>query len=543
MTQRRILVTSALPYANGDIHLGHLVGYIQTDIWVRYQRAIGSECYYVCGDDAHGTAIMLKAKEEGITPEQLIDSVNATHQRDFSHFFIEFDNYYSTHCPENEKLSRYIYHQLNDKNLIGRQFITQAYDEQQGLFLSDRYIKGQCPRCNEADQYGDNCEKCGAVYTPTDLVNPYSVLSGETPIERESEHYFFKLSEFTNMLKDWVHSSVIHNTIANKLDEWLDAGLKDWDISRDAPYFGFNIPGTTDKYFYVWMDAPIGYMASFQALCDMKKINFDEFWKEGNNTELYHFIGKDIINFHALFWPAILESSGFRKPTKIIVNGFLTINGMKMSKSRGTFINASDFIEAGIPAETLRYYFCTKLSDAIEDIDFNVEDFVQRINSDLVGKVVNIASRCSGFIHKLNDGVLGNCIDNEALWQQCLEQTDVINNYYENGEFAKAMRAVMDIADSTNEYIAQQEPWKMAKQEESQQQAIAVCTTAINLFRRIITLLRPVLPDMAANVSTFLNAELDLQDKHLLLAHKIEKFQPLMQRLELDKVEALISSQ
>ena len=542
MTKRRILVTNALPYANGDIHLGHLVGYIQGDVWCRFQRMIGNECHFVCADDAHGTAIMLRAKADGISPEQLIDEVNHAHQQDFKSFAVDFDHYHSTHSSENKELSEFIYHQLDEKNLIERKFITQAYDEAEGLFLSDRYIKGKCPRCKEPDQYGDNCEKCSAVYAPTDLIEPYSVLSGQPPVERDSEHYFFKLNEFTEMLKEWVHSSVLHDAIANKLDEWLDAGLKNWDISRDAPYFGFTIPGATDKYFYVWLDAPIGYMASFKVLCDKKGIEFDDFWKEGNDTELHHFIGKDIVNFHALFWPAILQSSGFRKPTKISVNGFLTINGQKMSKSRGTFINAKDFIAADIPVETLRYYFCTKLGAGVEDIDLNLEDFVQRINSDLVGKVVNIASRCSGFIHKLNDGQLGSRLDNVELWDYCLEQISVINDYYETREFAKAMRAIMEIADATNEYIAQQAPWQLAKNEETVEQAIAVCTTALNLFKWIITLLQPVMPDMASKVAAFLQTEISQDSQTPLHNHSIEVFKPLMQRLELAKVETLIKS-
>ncbi len=541
MVPRRILVTSALPYANGDIHLGHLVGYVQADVWCRYQRMVGSECHFVCADDAHGTAIMLRAKADGISPEALIDAVNETHQCDFKNFFIEFDHYHSTHSEENRQFSESIFKTLDSKGLIDRKNITQAYDEKEGLFLSDRYIKGNCPRCNEPDQYGDNCEKCSAVYAPTDLINPYSVLSGNAPVERESEHYFFKLSEFTEILKAWVHSGVLHEGVANKLDEWLDSGLKDWDISRDAPYFGFIIPGTTDKYFYVWLDAPIGYMASFEHYCQQRGINFDDFWKAGEDTQLYHFIGKDIVNFHALFWPSLLENSGYRKPTAISVNGFLTINGSKMSKSRGTFINASEFINAKIPPETLRYYFCTKLSAGVEDIDLNFEDFVQRVNSDLVGKVVNIASRTSGFIHKLNSGMLGPCLDNKALLDDLVNQTDSIFEFYENREYAKAMRAIMLLADKTNEYITEQAPWQLAERQQ-EEKAIAVCTTALNCFKYIIHLLQPVLPAMADNVAEFLQCELNCQPNAYLIDHAILKFKPLLQRLELKQVEQLLIS-
>jgi len=543
MTERRkILVTSALPYANGSIHLGHLVEYIQTDIWARFQKMRGHECYYVCADDAHGTAIMLKAEQLGISPEALISQVKAEHQKDFGDFLIQFDNYHSTHSEENRELSSLIYNRLYENDHIATREITQAFDPEKNLFLADRYIKGTCPKCKTDDQYGDNCEACGATYSPTDLINPVSAVSGATPIEKDSKHYFFKLPEFSDFLKEWTRAGHVQEEVANKLGEWLDSGLHEWDISRDAPYFGFEIPNAPGKYFYVWLDAPIGYMASFKNLCAKEGLSFDEFWGQNSEAELYHFIGKDIVNFHALFWPAMLTSAKFRTPTRVCVHGFLTVNGKKMSKSRGTFINARSYLD-NLNPEYLRYYFAAKLSSGVDDLDLNLDDFIQRVNSDLVGKVVNIASRCAKFITKGNDGVLSTAIADDALWQQSAAAADSIASHYENREFGKAIREIMALADAANEYIAAKEPWKLSKEEGREQDVLDICSLGINLFRALMVYLKPVLPAMAKEAETFLNDSLSWEGKlQPLTGHKINKFKPLMQRVEQDKVDAMLEA-
>jgi methionyl-tRNA synthetase len=542
MTERRkILVTSALPYANGSIHLGHLVEYIQTDIWVRFQKLRGHECTYVCADDAHGTAIMLKAEQLGISPEEQIANVKAEHEKDFADFNIAFDNFHSTHSEENRELSSLIYTRLLDNGHIASRKITQAFDPEKQLFLADRYIKGSCPKCKAEDQYGDNCEACGATYSPTELINPKSVISGATPIEKESEHFFFKLPEFEAFLKDWTRAGHLQPEVANKLSEWLDSGLQEWDISRDAPYFGFEIPGQTNKFFYVWLDAPVGYMASFKNLCDKTDLNFDEYWKADSTTELYHFIGKDIVNFHALFWPAMLSSANFRTPTKVCVHGFLTVDGKKMSKSRGTFINARSYLDQLNP-EYLRYYFAAKLSSSVDDLDLNLDDFIQRVNSDLVGKVVNIASRTAKFIQK-QGGVLSSNIADAELWQQFVDAGDSIAAHYEARDFGKAMREIMALADSANEYIAAQAPWSLAKQEGTEQQVLDICSLGINMFRALLTYLKPVLPTLTAQAESFLDETLSWGNPiEFRRNSSINKFKPLLVRIEKDKVEAMIEA-
>jgi methionyl-tRNA synthetase len=490
-TARKILVTSALPYANGSLHLGHLLETIQTDIWVRFQKARQQECLYVCADDTHGTAIMLKAEQLGITPEQLIADVRQEHEQDFAGFLIGFDHYHSTHSEENRHYSELIYNRVNDLGLIKTKAITQAFDPEKNLFLADRYIKGSCPKCKAEDQYGDNCEACGATYSPMDLLNPVSVISGATPIAKQSEHFFFDLPACTDFLKQWTRAGHLQEEVANKMAEWLDGGLQAWDISRDAPYFGFEIPNAPGKFFYVWLDAPVGYMASFQYLCQQNDLNFTEYWNPTSDTELYHFIGKDIINFHALFWPALLHNSGFRTPTQIFAHGFLTVDGKKMSKSRGTFIRAQSYLKHLQP-EYLRYYFATKLSDGVDDIDLNLTDFVQRVNSDLVGKLVNIASRCAGFITKAG-GTLSSHLDAPELWQRTIAQSAHIASLYEKRQFGHAMREIMALADEANQYINDKAPWVLAK-EGHQFAALDVCTMGINLFRVLMIYLQPVLP-------------------------------------------------
>lgn len=540
---RKILVTSALPYANGSIHLGHMLEYIQTDIWVRFQKLRGEECYYVCADDAHGTAIMLRAEQQGITPEQLIDQVNKEHQQDFSAFHIGFDNYHSTHSAENKELSALIYNRCKAAGHISSRTITQAFDPVKELFLADRFIKGTCPKCKTEDQYGDNCEACGATYTPTELIDPKSAISGATPIEKDSTHFFFKLPDFADFLKEWTRSGTLQEEIANKLSEWLDSGLQEWDISRDAPYFGFEIPGEPGKYFYVWLDAPIGYMASFKNLCEKTDgLEFDDFWQENSGAELYHFIGKDIINFHALFWPAMLSCAKFRTPTAVNAHGFLTVNGKKMSKSRGTFIKASTYLEHLDP-EYLRYYFAAKLNDRVEDLDLNLEDFVQRVNSDLVGKVVNIASRSAGFISKRFDGKLSDTLAEPVLIQQFIDAQKSIAELYEKREFSKAIREIMALADQANQYIAEKEPWVLAKQEGSEQQVQDVCSVGINLFRILVIYLQPILPEMSKRAEAFLNEELNWNSVDTpLQSHAINKFKPLMKRIESEQIDAMVES-
>ncbi|CAA0100443.1 Methionine--tRNA ligase [BD1-7 clade bacterium] len=539
---RNILVTSALPYANGSIHLGHILETIQTDIWVRFQKQRGNTCHYVCADDAHGTAIMLTAEKLGLTPEQQIANIKAEHKQDFDGFLISFDNFHSTHSEENRHFSEDIYRKLRDNGHIARRDINQLYDPEKGMFLADRFIKGTCPKCKAPDQYGDNCEVCSNTYSPSDLIDPYSTISGAKPVQKASEHYFFKLPEFTEFLKTWTRDGHLQDSVANKLAEWLDSGLQEWDISRDAPYFGFEIPDAPGKYFYVWLDAPIGYMASFENLCERTDLNFDDYWKSGSDTELYHFIGKDIINFHALFWPAMLSSADYRTPTAVFAHGFLTVNGEKMSKSRGTFINASAYLKHLNP-EYLRYYFACKLTSQVDDLDLNLEDFVSRVNTDLVNKLVNIASRCAKFISKGNDGKLSDRIDDEALWAEVAGAADEIANFYENRDFGKAMRRIMALADSANRYIDEKAPWALAKEPGNEQAVIDVCSMGINLFRALIMYLKPVLPDVAAKSGAFLNDELIWGNQIApLLGHTINKFKPLMKRVEMAQLDAMMAT-
>ena len=543
MTEKRqILVTNALPYANAALHLGHILEYTQTDVWVRFQRMRGHQCYYVSADDAHGTAIMLKADEKGISPEQHIADMRSIHEADFRDFHISVDNYHSTHSDENKHYAELIYNRLVENDHIAKREITQAFDAEKQLFLADRYIKGTCPKCKAEDQYGDNCESCGATYSPTDLINPVSALSGTTPIEKQSTHYFFKLPEFTEFLKSWTRSGAVQDEVANKLGEWLESGLQEWDISRDAPYFGFEIPNAPNKFFYVWLDAPIGYMASFKNLCEQINLDFDQFWSADSTAELYHFIGKDIVNFHALFWPAMLTSANFRTPTKVCVHGFVTVNGKKMSKSRGTFINARCYLDHLNP-DYLRYYYTSKLTASVEDIDLNLEDFIQKVNSDLVGKVVNIASRCAKFITKGNDGVLSPNIADADLWQQVSGAGEIIAEHYENRDYSKAIREIMAQADAANEYIAAKEPWKLNKDPNQQQQVQDICSLGINLFRVLLTYLKPVIPAMAADGEAFLNDQLTWESiEQPLTGHRINNFKPLLQRVEKDKVDAMVEA-
>lgn len=545
---RDILVTSALPYANGSIHLGHLVEYIQTDVWVRFQKMRGNQCIYVCADDAHGTPIMLKARDEGIAPEDLIGRFAEEHKRDFDDFLINFDNYYSTHSEENRELSAEIYTRLEKAGHIARREIKQAFDPEKQMFLPDRFIRGECPRCGTADQYGDSCESCGATYQPTDLKNAVSVLSGATPVEKESEHYFFQLGDFEKFLHDWTRSEHLQDSVTRKLDEWFEAGLKDWDISRDAPYFGFKIPGTQDKYFYVWLDAPIGYMASLKNLCARRDdLDFDRYWAPDSKAEVHHFIGKDIVYFHALFWPAMLQGAGFRTPTAIHAHGFLTVNGEKMSKSRGTFIRGRTYLDH-LPAEFLRYYFAAKLSGQVEDLDLNLDDFVARINSDLIGKYVNIASRSAGFITKRFEGELAATQDRPELLQAFVDASEEIAGLFENRQYAQAVRRIMALADDANAYVNEREPWVIAKglaeNEDRAQELQAICTTALNAFRILTIYLKAILPNTAGAAEAFLGTgDLSWADiPTQLTAHKINKFKPLLQRVDADAIEAMVAA-
>jgi len=540
-TQKTLLVTSALPYANGSIHIGHMLEYIQTDIWVRFQKMQGHTCYYVCADDAHGTPIMLRAQQEDISPETLIEKVSQEHQADFAEFSVAFDHFHSTHSEENRELSCMIYEHLRDAGHINKRTIKQAFDPEKEMFLPDRFIRGECPKCGAADQYGDNCEVCGATYSPTELINPVSAISGAKPIEKESEHYFFKLPDFEDMLRDWTHAGHLQKEVANKLNEWFETGLQEWDISRDDPYFGFEIPDAPGKYFYVWLDAPIGYLASLKYLCDQKDLDFNSFIKADSDIEMHHFIGKDIVYFHALFWPAILKGSDLRTPSSVHAHGFLTVNGEKMSKSRGTFIKARTYLKHLDP-EYLRYYFAAKLGNGVDDIDLNMEDFLQRVNSDLVGKVVNIASRCSGFIKKRFSGKLAPEIHQPELFAEFVSAGDNIASAYAAKEYAKAMREIMLLADKANQYIDDNKPWVVAKQENSDDELQAICTMGLNLFRLLIIYLKPVLPVMAEKTEQFLNVEA-FNWKHsqtTLLAHKINKFKPLMTRVEQEHIDAMI---
>lgn len=541
MSERKILVTSALPYANGPIHLGHLVEYIQTDIWVRFQKQRGNQCYFICADDTHGTPIMLKADREGITPEELISKVGIEHLADFTEFNVIFDNYHSTHSEENRVFSSLIYNRLRTAGHINSRTITQAYDPVKLMFLPDRFIKGECPKCGALDQYGDGCEACGATYSPIELKNAVSAISGEKPIEKDSVHYFFNLADFASMLNEWTTEGHLQPEVCNKLAEWLKSGLQQWDISRDAPYFGFEIPDAPGKYFYVWLDAPIGYMASFKNLCDKQGLSFDEFWSEDSTTELYHFIGKDIIYFHALFWPAMLSGANFRLPTAIFAHGFLTVNGEKMSKSRGTFITARTYLNHLNP-EYLRYYFAAKLNAGVDDIDLNFDDFSQRVNSDLVGKVVNIGSRCSGFINKRFNNKLSSSCSEPALFQEFINANTQIAEFYDTREYGKAMREIMALADKANQYIDEKKPWLIAKEDNKNSELHDICSVGINLFRLLMAYLKPVTPSLATEAEKFLAIDTQVWPNRAtpLIDHTINTFIPLMTRVEADKISAII---
>ena len=539
---RKILVTSALPYANGPLHLGHMLEQVQTDIWVRFQKSRGHDCLYVCADDAHGTAIMLAAEKLGITPEQHINHMRELHVADSESFLIDFANFHSTHSDENRKWSEEIYQRLKANDHIASREITQAFDPEKELFLADRFIKGTCPKCKTPDQYGDNCEACGATYSPADLIDPVSAISGATPIDKQSTHFFFRLPEFQDMLSQWLASDTLQPQVANKLREWLDAGLQEWDISRDAPYFGFEIPGEPGKYFYVWLDAPIGYIASFENYCQRTGHAFDEYWQKGGDTELYHFIGKDIINFHGLFWPAMLHSADLRTPTAIFAHGFLTVNGTKMSKSRGTFVNARTYLDH-LDAEYLRYYFAAKLNASVDDIDLNLEDFVQRVNSDVVGKVVNIASRCAGFLKKGFDNRLAPSCAEQAMVEEFIAAGNDIAELYEQREFNKAIREIVALADKANQYIDEKKPWVLAKEDGKEQEVHDACSVGINLFRALMTYLKPVLPAMAEKAEAFLNCSLDWTALDAPLTdHTLSKFKPLMMRIDPKQVEAMVEA-
>ena len=540
--QRKILVTSALPYVNGSPHMGHLVEYIQTDIWVRFQKLRGHNCIYVCASDAHGTPIMLKARELGITPEQLTDGYSKEFINDFNDFGIEFDNFHSTHSAENETIVGTIYAALRESGDIYTRTIEQSYDEKEGMFLPDRFVRGTCPRCKTDDQYGDACENCGATYSPEDLIDPVSVLSGTTPVKRESEHYFFKLSEYETRLKEWMSVATLDKNMIAKLEEWFATGLQDWDISRDAPYFGFKIPGTKDKYFYVWLDAPVGYMASFKNLCDRdSSLNFDDYWGKDSDAEVYHFIGKDIMYFHTLFWPAVLQGAGFRTPTSVFAHGFLTVNGQKMSKSRGTFIKARTYLD-NLNPNFLRYYYAAKLGPTIEDIDLSLDDFIARVNSDLVGKLVNIASRCAGFITKRFDGKLADALPDPSLFAEFSAASETIAMHFEKREFSKAMRQVMALADKANRYIDENKPWILIKDDSKLDEVHQVCTQGLNMFRSLMVYLTPVIPAVADDARAFLGESQWHWDdaSQPLLGHPINKFKPLLMRVEPEQVERLV---
>ncbi|MBD2797861.1 methionine--tRNA ligase [Xenorhabdus sp. 18] len=538
----KLLVTCALPYANGPIHLGHILEHIQADIWVRYHRMRGKEVHFVCADDAHGTPIMLKSQQSGISPEEMIAKVNLEHQQDFAGFAISYDNYHSTHSEENRALASKIYLELKKNGYIKNRTISQLYDPEKGMFLPDRFVKGACPKCKAEDQYGDNCEVCGTTYSPTELINPRSVVSGATPEMRDTEHFFFDLPAFSEMLQKWTRSGTLQEQVANKMQEWFEAGLQQWDITRDSPYFGFEIPDQPGKFFYVWLDAPIGYMGSFQNLCDKRgDLNFDEFWAKDSKADLYHFIGKDIVYFHSLFWPAMLEGCHYRKPTNLFVHGYITVNGTKMSKSRGTFIKAETYLKH-FDADCLRYYYAAKLSSRIDDIDLNLEDFVQRVNSDVVNKVVNLASRNAGFINKRFGGRLAGQLADPALYQKFVDAAQVIAEDFTNREFGKAIREIMALADLANRYVDEQAPWVVAKQEGRDADLQAICSMGINLFRVLMTYLKPVLPGLTARAEAFLNTELTWDGiQQPLLNHDVSPFKALFNRIEMAKVEAMIA--
>ncbi|QXF33084.1 methionine--tRNA ligase [Photorhabdus luminescens] len=540
---KKLLVTCALPYANGPIHLGHMLEHIQADIWVRFQRMRGKEVHFICADDAHGTPIMLKAQQMGIAPEEMIATVNQEHHQDFTGFSVSYDNYHSTHSEENQAFSTKIYLELKKNGHIKNRTISQLYDPEKNMFLPDRFVKGSCPKCKAEDQYGDNCEVCGSTYSPTELISPRSAVSGATPEMRETEHFFFDLPAFSDMLQAWTRSGALQEQVANKMQEWFESGLQQWDITRDAPYFGFEIPDAPGKYFYVWLDAPIGYMGSFQNLCDKRgNLSFDEFWAKDSTTDLYHFIGKDIVYFHSLFWPAMLEGSGYRKPTNVFVHGYVTVNGAKMSKSRGTFIKASTYLDH-LDADCLRYYYAAKLSARIDDIDLNLEDFVQRVNSDIVNKVVNLASRNAGFINKRFNGKLADKLADPALYQQFIDGAKVIAEEFNNREFSKAIREIMALADLANRYVDEQAPWVVAKEEGRDAELQAICSMGINLFRVLMTFLKPVLPNLAERAEAFLNTELTWHGiEQPLLDHQVSAFKALFNRIDMDKVNAMVAA-
>ncbi|MBT1452065.1 methionine--tRNA ligase [Glaciecola sp. XM2] len=540
--QRRILVTSALPYANGSIHLGHLLEHIQTDIWVRFQRLRGNVCYSVCADDAHGTPVMLKAQELGITPEEMVAKTRAEHHQDLLDFYVEYNNYYVTHSQENKELCELIYKRLDEKGYISKRAINQLYDPEKQMFLPDRFVKGTCPKCGAEDQNGDSCDVCGATYSPTELKNPRSVVSGAEPVMKESEHYFFDLPQFEGMLKTWINSGVVQKEMANKFNEWFEQGLQQWDISRDAPYFGFEIPGAPNKFFYVWVDAPVGYMASFKNYCDTNGIDGDFFWNTGNDSELYHFIGKDISYFHCLFWPAMLEGAGFRKPTAVNIHGFVTVNGAKMSKSRGTFIKARTYLDHLNP-EYLRYYYASKLNDSVADIDLNLPDLAQKVNADLVGKVVNIASRCAGFITKKFDGKLSDNIENPELLKAFQKAEDEIAYCFEDRHYHKAIREIMGLADRANQYIDAQAPWVTIKDADKQAFTHDVCSMGIHLFRILMIYLTPVLPKLSEQAQAFLNDDFTWAGaQDIKLGHEINKFKAMISRVDVEKIEAMVEA-
>ena len=542
MSQRNIMVSSALPYANGSIHMGHLVEYIQSDIWARFQKLRGHRCTYVCAADAHGTPIMIRARQEGIEPEALVTRIAAEQLADLESFHVAFDNFHSTHSSENRELVERIYSALQDNGHIYTETIEQAYDEQERMFLPDRFVKGSCPRCKSPDQYGDACEVCGATYNPNDLIDPVSVLSGTTPVWRDSLHYFFKLSDFEERLRAWMASANLHPNISSKLEEWFEAGLRDWDISRDAPYFGFRIPGTEEKYFYVWLDAPVGYLASFLDFCRKQgSPNFDSYWEADSEHEVYHFIGKDIVYFHTLFWPAVLEGAGMRTPTSVFAHGFLTVNGKKMSKSRGTFINARTYRE-NLDPNYLRYYYAAKLGPSLEDLDLNLEDFVARVNSDLVGKLVNIASRCAGFISKRFDGRLSPTLEDAELYQRFSDAAESIAAHYEAREYSKAMRQVMALADEANRYIEARKPWQMIKDADQADDVQGVCTQGLNLFRALMIYLEPVIPGIGAGARELFGEESWHWDdvNEPLLEHTINGYKPLITRVDPKQVEKMV---
>ena len=540
---RKILVTCALPYANGSIHLGHMLEHIQADIWVRYQRMRGNTIHFICADDAHGTPIMLKAQQLGITPEQMIADVSKEHQADFSGFAISFDNYHSTHSDENRELASLIYTRLRDSGYIKSRGISQLYDPEKGMFLPDRFVKGTCPKCKAPDQYGDNCDVCGATYSPTELIDPRSAVSGAAPVMKETEHFFFDLPQFETMLKAWITSGALQEEMANKLAEWFESGLQQWDITRDAPYFGFEIPDAPSKYFYVWLDAPIGYMGSFRNLCNKRSdLSFEEYWDKDSQAELYHFIGKDILYFHSLFWPAMLEGASFRKPTNVFVHGYVTVNGAKMSKSKGTFVKANTYLQHLDP-EYLRYYYAAKLNNRIDDLDLNLDDFVARVNADVVNKLVNLASRTASFITKRFDGQLAAELSEQALFSEFAAAKERIADAYEHREFSRAIREIMALADIANRYVDEKAPWVMAKQEDKEAELQEVCTVSLNLFRVLMTYLKPVLPQLAERSEAFLGTTLSWDSVETpLLNHTIAPFKALFSRIDPKKIEEMVNA-